>query len=80
MTGKMACICLLAAGTVLSVGLPQMPAQSAGSGPSSGQSAFGETPRLEGREACGSPTGGSVTIFFTGNELGAMQPCGCSGG
>jgi hypothetical protein len=90
MTGKMACICLLA-GTVLArlgvgaieaqeaketpsrsraVGLPQTPAQSAGSGPSSGQSAFGET----------SPTGGFVTIFFTGNELGAMQPCGCSGG
>ncbi|MGD1042422.1 MAG: cytochrome c family protein [Sedimentisphaerales bacterium] len=21
-----------------------------------------------------------VTIFFTGNELGSMQPCGCSGG
>ena len=21
-----------------------------------------------------------VTIFFTGNELGEMQPCGCSGG
>jgi hypothetical protein len=21
-----------------------------------------------------------VTVFFTGNELGAMQPCGCSGG
>jgi len=22
----------------------------------------------------------SITIFFTGNELGAMKPCGCSGG
>jgi hypothetical protein len=22
----------------------------------------------------------TITIFFTGNELGAMQPCGCSGG
>ena len=21
-----------------------------------------------------------VTIFFTGNELGSMKPCGCSGG
>jgi hypothetical protein len=78
MTGKTACICLLAAGTILArlgaieaqeaketpsesraVGLPQTPAQSAGSGHSSGQ---------------------FVTIFFTGNELGAMQPCGCSGG
>ncbi len=55
---------------MFAVGLPQTPAQSAGSGPSSGQSAFGET----------SPTGGSITIFFTGNELGAMKPCGCSGG
>jgi hypothetical protein len=59
MTGKTACICLLAAGTVLVVGLLQTPAQSVGGGPSSGQ---------------------SVTIFYTGNELGAMQPCGCSGG
>lgn len=25
-------------------------------------------------------TQGLVTIFFTGNELGSMQPCGCSGG
>jgi hypothetical protein len=22
----------------------------------------------------------AITIFFTGNELGSMQPCGCSGG
>ena len=22
----------------------------------------------------------AITIFFTSNELGAMQPCGCSGG
>ncbi len=27
------------------------------------------------------PAGGqSITIFFTGNELGEMKPCGCSGG
>lgn len=26
------------------------------------------------------PIAGDVTIFFTGNELGALQPCGCSGG
>ncbi len=25
-------------------------------------------------------TQGSIIIFFTGNELGSMQPCGCSGG
>lgn len=25
-------------------------------------------------------TVGEVTIFFTGNELGALKPCGCSGG
>ncbi len=24
--------------------------------------------------------GGSVTIFITGNELGAIKPCGCAGG
>jgi hypothetical protein len=23
---------------------------------------------------------GAITIFFTGNELGALKPCGCSGG
>lgn len=23
---------------------------------------------------------GTITIFFTGNELGALKPCGCSGG
>jgi hypothetical protein len=21
-----------------------------------------------------------ITVFFTGNELGQLQPCGCSGG
>jgi hypothetical protein len=32
--------------------------------------------------ACGAPeqSQGVLTIFFTGNELGSMQPCGCSGG
>jgi hypothetical protein len=25
-------------------------------------------------------TQGLITIFFTGNELGSMKPCGCSGG
>jgi len=25
-------------------------------------------------------TGDSFTVFFTGNELGALKPCGCSGG
>lgn len=25
-------------------------------------------------------TGESLTVFFTGNELGALKPCGCSGG
>ena len=59
MTGKTACICLLVAGTLFAAGLPQTPAQSAGRGPSQGE---------------------SLTIFFTGNELGAMKPCGCSGG
>jgi hypothetical protein len=56
MTGKTACICLLAAGTVFASGLPQIHAQQSNS------------------------AGQAITIFFTGNELGAMKPCGCSGG
>jgi hypothetical protein len=43
----------------------------------------GAQPIAQNRPASGdtSPFGGqSVTVFFTGNELGSMKPCGCSGG
>jgi len=32
------------------------------------------------RPACPLTDDATITIFLTGNELGAMQPCGCSGG
>jgi hypothetical protein len=80
MTGKMACICLLAAGTVFArLGVGVTEAQEAKETPSRSR-AVG-LPQTPAQSAGGGPsTGQSVTIFFTGNELGAMKPCGCSSG
>ncbi len=38
----------------------------------------GSSPRDEPTANC--RDGGSITILFTGNELGELKPCGCSGG
>ncbi len=36
--------------------------------------------RTEGENPGIEPESGVFTVFLTGNELGAMRPCGCSGG
>ncbi len=35
---------------------------------------------LHTTDALASRKAGSLTVFFTGNELGELKPCGCSGG
>ena len=35
---------------------------------------------LHKTDALASRKAGSLTVFFTGNELGELKPCGCSGG
>jgi len=39
-----------------------------------------DSPASRKAGSLGSRKAGSLTVFFTGNELGELKPCGCSGG
>lgn len=46
----------------------------------SGLSCPSETVPLQRPGEPGAEAGGTLTLFITGSELGALKPCGCSGG
>jgi hypothetical protein len=90
MMGKTACICLLAAGIILSAGMRPPQSHAGGESRSAGtnQPDYGSAPLPGFPEPTTQNLSGpglhqnehTITIFFTGNELGALKPCGCSGG